>query len=375
MDTTNELKQHEVINEIESAVQSEVLDETVLKDEVLETIVDLVDHAKAISAENNSVEEAMCYEDVDDPKTYIDKIEGFESEAKRKYSELEKMKEPHFWTIGRNKAKAEKTQEILSDIIGAINNNAYATKALFNNQVKLAVLSQKLYGLGIMGIAANRLVVREIKKRLEHASQEELNELARHELESVVNELQQQQRLEKKVDDNHQYVLKKLESAYARVESNREYSEKKFEELNQKSKEIRNQLLSVSKEINVKSAAIEKMTKDAMTYLEQQYQTSIDNQEKNYNAFRSGIQSLISNKREEIDKELKQMKENQDWFKKDISKTLDEKILGLTNLHKQFLIDQTSIINKLTHQVNTYKIVAAIATVVSLASLAVAIVY
>ncbi len=375
MDTTNELKQHEVINEIEAAVQSEVLDEKELEKEAIETIVALVDQAKVISAENNPVEEAIFYEDVDDPKTYIDKIEEYESQAKREYSELKNMKESHFWTIGRNKAKAEKTQIILSYIIGAINNNAYATKALFNNQVKLAVFSQKLYGLGIMGIASNRLVVREIKKRLEHASQEELNELARHELESVVNELQQQQRLEEKIDDNHQYVLKELESAYARFESNKKYSEKKFEEVNQQSKEIRNQLLSVSKEISVKSTAIEKMTKDAMINLEQQFQTSIDNQEKNYYAFRSDIQNLLSNKGEEINKELKRMKENQDWFKKDLNKTLDDKILGLTNLHKQFLIDQTSIINKLTHQVNTYKIVAAIATVVSLASLAVAIVY
>ena len=81
------------------------------------------------------------------------------------------------------------------------------------------------------------------------------------------------------------------------------------------------------------------------------------------------MQNLFSKKSEDLDKELKRMEEIHDSFKKDLNKTLDEKILGLTNLHKQFLIDQTSIINKLTHQVNTYKIVAAIATVVSLASL------
>ena len=370
MDTTNEMKQHEVINDVEPVAQIEVLDEKELEKRATDTIVALVNQAKVISAEDS-----VLYEDVDDPKSYIAKIEDHENNAKEKFDKLKKMKEPKFWTIGRNKAKIEQTQDILDDIINAVNNNANATKALFNNQVKLEVFSKKLYAIGIMGIASNRIVVREIKKRLEHASQEELNELARHELEYVVNELQQQQRLEMKVDENHLCVLKQLESANDKVKSNRDYFEKKFEEANQQSKELRDQLLSVSNDINVKGAAIEKMTKDALVNLEQQYQTSIDNQEKNYNAFRSDMQNLLINKGEEIDKELKRIKEDQDWFKNDLNKALDEKIQGLTNLHRQFLIDQASIIDKLTHQVNTCIIIAVIAMVVSLASLALSILY
>lgn len=373
MDAANETKKHEVINDVEPVVQIEVLDEKKLEKRATDTIVALVNQAKAISVENSSIEETLLYEGVGDPKQYINKVAEHKSKAEENYAELKSMKKAHFWTIGRNKAKVEQTQEVLVDIIESVNNNANATKALFNNQVKLAMFSKKLYAIGIMGIASNRIVVREIKKRLEHASQEELNELARHELESVVNELQQQQRLEKKVEENHQCVLEQLESANDKVKCNREYFERKFEEANQKSKELRGQLLSVSNEINVKGAAIEKMTKDALVNLEQQYQTSIDNQEKNYNAFRSDMQNLLNNKGEEIDKELKQIKEDQDWFKKDLNKALDEKIQGLTNLHRQFLIDQASINDKLTRQVNACIIIAVIAMVVSLASLIVSI--
>ena len=340
MDKINETKKSEMINETGPAVQIEGLDEKELKKETIDTIVALVNQAKAISAENSSVVDTTLYKDVDDPKTYIDKIEGHESRAREKYAKLEEMKKAHFWTIGRNKAKVEQTQEVLDDIIEAINNNANATKALFNNQVKLAVFSQRLYAIGIMGIAANRLVVREIKKRLEHASQEELDELARHELESVVNELQQQQRLERKVDDNHLYVLKELESANNKVKNNRDYSEKKFEEV-----------------------------KDELASLGKQYQASIDNQEKSNKAFHSEMQDLFSKKGEDIDKELKRMKEIHDCFKKDLNKTLDEKIQGLTNLHKQFVIDQTSTIDKLEGQVKKYKIVAILAGIISIASL------
>jgi CRISPR/Cas system CSM-associated protein Csm2 small subunit len=186
MDTTNEMNQHELVNEVELSVQTEVIDEKELEKRAIDTITTLVNQANIISTENIPVDEMILYEDVDDPKTYIGKIEEHESKAKENYTELEKMKKAHFWTIGRNKAKVEQTQIVLEDIIKAINNNANATKALFNKYAKLAEYSNILYGIGIMGIASNRIVVREIKKRLEHASQEELNELARHELESVV---------------------------------------------------------------------------------------------------------------------------------------------------------------------------------------------
>ncbi len=340
MNTTEETKQSEMVNAVEPAALTEELDEKELEKRTTETIVALVNQANAISAENSSIEETPLYEGVDDPKQYIDKIAEHEFKAKENYAKLEQMKKAHFWTIGRNKAKVEQTQEVLDDIIEAVNNNANATKALFNNQVKLAIFSKKLYAIGIMGIASNRLVVREIKKRLEHASQEELNELARHELESVVNELQQQQRLERKVDENHLYVLKELESANNKVNKNRDYSEKKFEEV-----------------------------KDELASFEKQSQASIENQEKSNKAFHTEMQNLFSKKSEDLDKELKRMEEIHDSFKKDLNKTLDEKIQGLTNLHKQFVIDQTSTIDKLEGQIKNYKIVAILAGIISIASL------
>lgn len=340
MDTTNEMNQHELVNEVELSVQTEVIDEKELEKRAIDTITTLVNQANIISTENIPVDEMILYEDVDDPKTYIGKIEEHESKAKENYTELEKMKKAHFWTIGRNKAKVEQTQIVLEDIIKAINNNANATKALFNKYAKLAEYSNILYGIGIMGIASNRIVVREIKKRLEHASQEELNELARHELESVVNELQQQQRLERKVDENHLYVLKELESANNKVNKNRDYSDKKFEEV-----------------------------KDELASFEKQSQASIENQEKSNKAFHSEMQNLFSKKSEDLDKELKRMEEIHDSFKKDLNKTLDEKIQGLTNLHKQFVIDQTSTIDKLEGQIKNYKIVAILAGIISIASL------
>ena len=132
------------------------------------------------------------------------------------------MKQSHFWTIGRNKAKVGQTQEVLNDIIDAINNNANATKALFNDQTKLADLQKKLYGIGLMGIASNRIVIREIKLRLENASKEKLSELARKELENTYYELEKQLKLEERIDGIQKDLFERIEDLNNTIISNNE---------------------------------------------------------------------------------------------------------------------------------------------------------
>lgn len=100
---------------------------------------------------------------------------------------------------------------------------------------------------------------------------------------------------------------------------------------------------------------------------------NIQQQSQDIKAQFSSVVKELSDKGEATEKELKLMREGQEWFKKDINKTLDEKFHGFADLHKQFIMDQTSIMDKLEHQVTTYKIVAIIAGVVSVASIVVAI--
>ena len=172
-----------------------------LEKRITDTIVALVNRANAIAEENNVIEKPQLYEDVKEATTYISETETKAGNARTKYNELENMPKAHFWTIGRNKAKVEKTQNVLLDVIDAIDNNALASKALFNNQVKMVEKVKELYAIALMGVAANRMVVREIKARLERASKEELSQLARQELENVIYELKLQQRIMEKVDD------------------------------------------------------------------------------------------------------------------------------------------------------------------------------
>ena len=179
----------------------EEINEKELVRDVNSYITTVISQAKEIACrtETNQLSQTQRY-DVDTAQTYIDTMTGQIDNARKGYEELKNMPNSHFWTIGRNKAKTEQTQKVVEYAIDAIDNNALATKALFNNQILLANASKQLYALGVMGIASNRIVVREIRLRLKNASQEELDDLARKELENVVNELEKQKALEEKVD-------------------------------------------------------------------------------------------------------------------------------------------------------------------------------
>lgn len=179
----------------------EEINEKELVRDVNSYITTVISQAKEIACrtEINQLSQTQRY-NVDTAQTYIDTMTDQIDNARKGYEELKNMPNSHFWTIGRNKAKTEQTQKVVEYAINAIDNNALATKALFNNQILLANASKQLYALGVMGIASNRIVVREIRLRLKNASQEELEDLARKELENVVNELEKQKALEEKVD-------------------------------------------------------------------------------------------------------------------------------------------------------------------------------
>lgn len=221
MEKNSETNQYEIIEDIEQTESSEFVAQKELETKAINTIVALVNQANIISSENSSLEERKKYV-VEKADTYIDETDKSSEKAKEKYDKLAGMKKSQFWTIGRNKAKVEKTQEVLIDIIDAINNNANATKAMFNDQTKLADHQKKLYGIGLMGIASNRIVIREIKLRLENASKEELSELARQELENTVFELEKQLKLEERIDGIQKDLIKRIKDVNNTVISNKE---------------------------------------------------------------------------------------------------------------------------------------------------------
>ncbi|WP_438315447.1 hypothetical protein [Sporosarcina sp. FA9] len=95
--------------------------------------------------------------------------------------------------FGKKKVAIEELQTVGVDLAKAVQSGAKAQKISFEFQTKLAEITKYLFGLGVSNIASNRFVVRELELKLKNASQEEISELARHELMSVIKQLKEQE--------------------------------------------------------------------------------------------------------------------------------------------------------------------------------------
>lgn len=102
--------------------------------------------------------------------------------------------------FGHKKVAIESLQDATSDIATVQSDLAQvqgdtldALRISFDYEKKLGKITQYLFVLGASNITANRIVVRELQQRLRGASEEELSDLARQELESVVRQLKAQE--------------------------------------------------------------------------------------------------------------------------------------------------------------------------------------
>lgn len=100
----------------------------------------------------------------------------------------------------KKKAAIEGLQQAGIAMADAVTSGTNAQKLSFEMQKRLADVTKYLFTLGVSNIAANRTVVRELEMRLCSASEEELSELARTEVLSVIKQLKEQEDLLRKQD-------------------------------------------------------------------------------------------------------------------------------------------------------------------------------
>ena len=299
----------------------EEINEKELVRDVNSYITTVISQAKEIACrtEINQLSQTQRY-NVDTAQTYIDTMTGQIDNARKGYEELQNMPNSHFWTIGRNKAKTEQTQKVVEYAIDAIDNNALATKALFNNQILLANASKQLYALGVMGIASNRIVVREIRLRLKNASQEELDDLARKELESVVNELEKQKALEEKVDHLTDTIGKRSTPYSAATGIMKDLQ--KYDDDLQKHDDI---LKEIKNAIRITESNISKLFEKA-THLKSTIEHNREEASNNINA----VSDLLSDFSDEIDKKYKKIEADTSNYQKRLEQLENKSFIDST---------------------------------------------
>ncbi len=113
----------------------------------------------------------------------------------------------------RMKGTIESIQETQMALSEATMQNALALEKTFEYQKRLADITKYLFELGVTNITMNRCVVHELEMRLNNASEEEIDDMARNELKNVVKRLKDQEDISKKQLD----LSIKLKEAYSRI--------------------------------------------------------------------------------------------------------------------------------------------------------------
>lgn len=127
-------------------------------------------------------------------KTAIDAATQAEKRAER----AEKIAAGRSIFSDKKKEAIEELQSAGIELASAVQLGARAQQTSFEFQKRLADISQSLFKLGVNNIAANRTVVRDLEMRLSGASKEELSDLARKEVISVIQQLKEQEDLLRK---------------------------------------------------------------------------------------------------------------------------------------------------------------------------------
>lgn len=120
------------------------------------------------------------------------------------------------------KEAIESLQEATVDLADAQISAAQAQEVSFEYQKKIAKITKYLFALGVSNIAMNRSVVRELELKLKGASEEELDELARQEIITVVKQLKAQEDIVKKQSDLTEKVKAHEVTLRSHAEKNKE---------------------------------------------------------------------------------------------------------------------------------------------------------
>ena len=138
------------------------------------------------------------------------------------------------------KTTLEQMQEAQVALSEATLQNTEAQELSFEYQRVLAEVTKYLFGLGVTNISVNRCVVKELQMRIEQASEEEIDEMARNELINVVRQLKEQEDILQK-QKNLEEKIKLYNQRIDDIDSKISYLEDKIDNYNAKNENLINE--------------------------------------------------------------------------------------------------------------------------------------
>lgn len=171
------------------------------------------------------------------------------------------------WSLFGDKKKEaiEELQKVSVQLAEALQSGATAQKVSFELQTRLADVTKYLFTLGVGNIAANRTVVRELELRLSDASEEELSELARQEMASVIRQLKEQEDLLQKQDQmreglkEHDRKIRYLLDRTDDLDLQQRGLASRIDAIGQVSEEQRQEILALHQQVAAQHAGLESL--------------------------------------------------------------------------------------------------------------------
>lgn len=186
-----------------------------------------------------------------------------------------------------NKREAiEALQKSNQSLADALSENVVANEQLFQNQQKMAKGLSYLFGLGVMSIAANRTVVRELEMKLRDASEEELSDLARQEIYNVVLQLRAQEDMQYKIDNvetNIREINGQIGALISEVNSFKSSCVSVLDEVKSLDSEVRSQTARQDEEFSNLKSELKDSISQNLAFLQAQLNESVREKEKNLN--------------------------------------------------------------------------------------------
>ena len=311
----------------------EVIDKKV-KSEIVTSITDLITDANNLVDNDTAsiIDDSPLYNGLKSARAraYIDESACKAKEAKKGKEGFKELKKSGIFTFGRNRDNIEETQRVLGLLVEAMDSNIDASKVMFNQIQSIARYSKKLFAIGVMSIAANRIVVREIQKRLENASKEEISTLAREELESVIRQLKHQESLERALER----IRNDVESLNTNIENLRHdnilLENKLKEDIKDLGADLRHEAQEREKQITERYLSAIEESKKQMTKLMDSVEFKMETK---YNALKGEMVILQGG--------LTQLSKNIEQFKVENSNDIENHALRLGQLEKRTFFDTT----------------------------------
>lgn len=290
---------------------------------------------------------SIITEQVDSLKDFEEKKKEAEKEAENAKKAADKAKNIQLKWYKSDKNAIENLQDACSQLSNAMKALVEAQEKAFQSQEKITKVSKFLLGLGLTNVASNRMVIRELEMRLKDASEEQIDELARQELENVVKQLKAQEDMQSRIE-KHANALHEHDDKFVSIDESLKQQERNVTVLEEDIETLKKDTEQYVYNITQALENFSKMLKDERQNIEEQKILVQKHMEESESELEESVKSLAKQTNDWLHLEMDNIKKANHTYKI----KLDNEFLKLGRDTSSQLSTVNHRINSLSHRID-----------------------